>query len=65
MQPFIVLYRNNNIGFLEEPFGFLCHADDPDHAEEQCLNAEPDAEIVWVAQTISMESALKDYYDNP
>ena len=63
MQSYIVLYRNNDIGFLEEPFGFQCYADDTDHAEEQCLNAEPDAEIVWVVEgTKDYSDALYNYY---
>lgn len=27
---------------------FLCSADDAEHAEEQCLNAYPKCEILWV-----------------
>ena len=45
MSPFTVI-------FVEPPFihwqGFNCQADDADHAEEQCLNAYPKAEVLWV-----------------
>jgi hypothetical protein len=27
---------------------FICQADDPGHAEEQCLNAYPGASVLWV-----------------
>ena len=27
---------------------FVCHADDVEHAEEQCFNAYPKCEILWV-----------------
>lgn len=58
----IVLYRNNSLTLLESPFGFACTADDGDHAEEQCLNAEPDADVVWVFEGDSYQAALDDYY---
>lgn len=27
---------------------FVCMADDDEHAEEQCLDAYPDCDILWV-----------------
>lgn len=50
---FTVLYRNGHMGFLEEPLGFQCWADDSNHAEEQCEDAERDEglDIVWVHET--------------
>jgi len=62
MNTYLVLYRNNNLGFLEPPFGFRCQAEDTDHAEEQCLDAEPDAELVWVVETDDYQEALEHYY---
>ena len=62
MNTYTVLYRNNGIGPLEQPFGFKCQADNVDHAEEQCLDAEPDADIVWVAATDNYTNALQDYW---
>lgn len=58
----IVLYRNNGLTALESPFGFPCTADNTDHAEEQCLDAEPDAEVVWVFEGDDYQSALDNYY---
>ena len=67
MQHYIVLYRRYDIQSpLENPFGFSCFADDVDHAEEQCLNAYPDADIVWVwtgPQEDAYHAALENYYE--
>ena len=60
---YLVLYRNNNILPLDAPFGFRCYAEDSDHAEEQCLDAEPDADIVWVTETEDYQTALEEYWD--
>jgi hypothetical protein len=59
----MVLYRINSImSPLDPPFGFRCEADDGDHAEEQCLNAYPDCDVVWVVDTSDLHKALDDYY---
>ena len=67
MKNYVVLYRHEEVMYpLDAPFGFQCWADDTDHAEEQCLNAYPDADIVWVWQGehgVGMEPALNDYYN--
>jgi len=44
-------YDNYLVSYKEEEgdkgtWFFLCFADDPDHAEEQCLNAYPDCVIL-------------------
>ena len=62
MQPYVVLYRDQALLPFDMPFAFMCQADDSDHAEEQTLDAYPDAEIVWVVQTISVDEALADYW---
>lgn len=67
MKNFVVLYRIESImAPLDEPFGFQCWADDADHAEEQCANAYPDADVVWVwqgPQNVGMQPALADYWE--
>lgn len=45
MRPYTVIYDTPDDFFWQ---GFNCMADDADHAEEQCLNAYPEAGIVWV-----------------
>jgi hypothetical protein len=63
MKVFIVLYRIESVmSPCDAPFGFRCHADDTDHAEEQCLNAYPDCDVVWIHDTDSYENALESYY---
>ena len=66
MKNYVVLYRIESVmSPLDEPFGFQCYADDTDHAEEQCVNAYPDADVVWVWQGqegVGMGPALQDYW---
>jgi hypothetical protein len=62
MFPYVVLYRREDImAPADRPFSFICWAEDTEHAEEQTLNAEPDADIVWVMQTGYVEDAYDDY----
>lgn len=62
LKSYMVLYRNNLLTELDNPFGFACSADNLEHAEEQCLNAEPDADIVWVTESLSYCGALHSYF---
>ena len=63
MNVYLVLYRIESVmSPSDAPFGFRCHAEDVDHAEEQCTNAYPDCDIVWVADTDDYKEALKQYY---
>ena len=59
----MILYRNNGLTDIEEPLGFLCSADNVEHAEEQCLDAEPDADIVWVCESLSYCDTIDNYYN--
>lgn len=60
--PFTVLYREPDSSPLEHPLIFHCQAENGDHAEEQCLNAYPYADPVWVSQTDNGDTALEEYY---
>lgn len=63
MQAFMVLYKENPDTFpADAPLGFSCMAEDGDHAEEQCENAYPGCDVVWVVQTDQIQDALDDYY---
>lgn len=63
MKNFIVLYRDEKIMCpADAPFQFACQADDADHAEEQCLNAYPEVDVVWVHQGEFIKDALDDYW---
>ncbi len=46
MNPFVVLYRESWMLPLDIPFAFTCSADDSDHAEEQCMDAYPECEVI-------------------
>jgi hypothetical protein len=63
MQIFTVLYRDTDAYPAEPPLAFCCSADDGDHAEEQCENAYPDCEVLWVVQTDDPQAAFDDYYE--
>jgi hypothetical protein len=64
MNTYIVLYRQESVRTaVDAPFGFRCSADDSDHAEEQCINAYPDAGVVWVWEGDDMQNALDDYWN--
>ena len=63
MESYIVLYRIESIMTpLDSPFSFACMAENVDHAEEQLVNANPDADIVWVYKGDALQDALDDYY---
>lgn len=63
MNAYIVLYRIESVMLpVDDPFGFRCHADDSDHAEEQCLDAYPDCDVVWVSEGGDYLSALDNYF---
>jgi hypothetical protein len=63
METFIVLYRTKYCAPADPPFGMRFHAEDSDHAEEQFNDAEPDAEVVWIAQTSDYQTALDNYWN--
>lgn len=64
MKQYIVLYRYEKImAPADPPFAFQCWAEDTDHAEEQLLNAEPDADVVWVVVTDNVQTAYADYWN--
>jgi hypothetical protein len=66
MTQYIVLYRREDImAPADPPFAFKCWAEDTEHAEEQCLNADPDCDIVWVVITNNVEEAYRDYWNTP
>jgi hypothetical protein len=62
MQTYTALYRDQSLLPFDMPFAFQCQADDTDHAEEQCMDAYPDAEILWLVQTDNVDAALLDYW---
>ena len=62
MQTYIVLYRDQALLPFDPPCAFMCQADDTDHAEEQTLDAYPDAEIMWAVQTDDVDEAFADYW---
>jgi len=62
LKTYIVIYRENEADIFAAPLLFRCDAEDPDHAEEQCLDACPDADVLWVFDGHDVDDALTDYY---
>lgn len=69
-QTYVVMYRDPEQSVLDPPAVFRCQAEDGDHAEEQCLYDNPDADIVWLVNVPDpaksdrevIEHALRMYY---
>lgn len=64
LKEYCVLYRIESImSPADVPFGFLCHAEDTDHAEEQCLNAYPDCDVMWVGEGWDYHQHLNEFVE--
>lgn len=50
--------------YAESTFGFVCQADDIDHAEEQALDAYPNCDVVWIEEGTDVEGAMVRYWDD-
>lgn len=62
MTTYIVLFIEPDALPADPPQGFKCQAEDSDHAEEQCLNAYPNASIAWVHEGASAVEAYQEYW---
>lgn len=63
MKSFVVLYRIDSImSDLDSPFGMKVSAHNAGIAEEQCINAYPDADVVWVFEGDNYLQAIEDFY---
>jgi len=61
MTPHVVLYREKDDD-VSPPQGFHCEADNGDHAEEQCENAHPGCDVLWIVETDDYHKALTEYW---
>ena len=64
---FVVLYRTAEMMPIEAPMCFQCWAEDSDHAEEQCCNAYPECDVLWVWQGedgVGVQAAFDDYWND-
>lgn len=55
-----VVYRDKGANPLSAEV-FKCEAEDYDHAEEQCENAYPDADILWLVETDNPQDAVDNW----
>lgn len=60
LKPWVVLFILPFEGYT--PQVFLCQAEDGDHADEQCLDAYPEADIVWAEQGTDPQQAMLNYW---
>jgi hypothetical protein len=44
--------------------GFLCEAEDADHAEEQALDANPDHDVVWIEEGTDWGKVQDNYFEH-
>jgi hypothetical protein len=58
---FVVLYVIVTEGIMPQPFS--CQAENADHAEEQCLDAYPTADVVWVEPGDNVGEAFVSYWE--
>jgi hypothetical protein len=63
MKKMFVLYREPGMLPADPPLAFECMSEDGDHAQEQCLNAYPDCDVLWIAATDTIEAAFDDYWN--
>lgn len=63
LDPWVVLYRDDSLRHLDPPLAFTCRAEDGDHAEEQCVAAHPQCEVMWTYLG-DTEDAYMDYWHN-
>lgn len=62
MKKFTVIYQEHEASLFSAPLCFVCDADDADHAQEQCENAYPQCDILWIVDTADIEEAFRRYY---
>ena len=60
LKPWVVLYVIAGEDMV--PQAFLCQAEDMDHADEQCMDAYPDAHIVWAEEGVDVPRAFENYW---
>lgn len=62
LHPFVVLCRTESELPGDPPLAFDCMAESTEHAEEQCLDAYPGAEIMWVHFGDAPDKAYEEYW---
>jgi hypothetical protein len=63
MTMYTVLYYEEHHDREANPLAFVCAADDEEHAEEQCLDAYPGCDTVYVVESEDQEEILAQYWD--
>jgi len=63
LKDYVVLFILRDNPLMVE--GFLCSAEDSDHAEEQALDAYPDCDVVWIEEGTDWRGAQERYWNTP
>ncbi|AGP79976.1 hypothetical protein I633_22781 (plasmid) [Alteromonas mediterranea 615] len=58
--PFVLLYTTDTFNV---PDAITVYAEDSEKAEESFISAFPDASVVWIVQTASIEDAYTAYHE--
>ena len=61
LKDWVVIYRQPHMSPFAYEF-FCCLAEDYDHAEEQAINAYPNADVLWLVQTNDSTTAEEDWF---
>ena len=61
LKDYVVLFVLRDNPLMVE--GFLCSAEDIDHAEEQALDAYPDCDVVWIEEGTDWQKAHDNYLE--
>lgn len=66
MKDFVVLYHDPRVLLpCDPPLAFVCQAENPNHAEEQCEDDyHPNCHVVWIVEGCDVNVALQDYWGN-
>jgi hypothetical protein len=61
LKDYVVLFVDPNDPLTVE--GFLCEAEDADHAEEQAVDAYPDCDVVWIEEGDDWGKVQDNYFE--
>ena len=61
LKEYVVLFVDRRTPDILE--GFLCEAEDGQHAEEQAIDAYPDCDVVWIEEGTDWQKAQDNYLE--
>lgn len=61
MKKYMVLYKTRDHSPFDKPLGFACSADDYDHAEEQCQDANKPCTVIHISEKETVDAAYEEW----